>query len=220
MTLSTLTAPIRAALFLVACSLAPAPASAAGASSTDATARAAKEMPPAKEAASAKEAPPEGKKAASTAKETGTAANQGRSSTKEPAAGNKTKRARAPVATRKISYYGRRLAGRKTASGERYDPSALTMAHRTLPFGTRVRVTNVRNGRNAVVRVNDRGPWRHNRAADVSLAAARKLGMLKQGVITARLEVISRPRTSGRHAQEKKAHDIHAHGRQADLPAR
>lgn len=93
----------------------------------------------------------------------------------------------------RISYYGRRFAGRPTASGEPFDPAALTMAHRSLPFGTRVRITNPRNGRSVLVVVNDRGPAVRGRIADVSLAAARQLGMVQRGVIRARLEVLADP---------------------------
>lgn len=90
----------------------------------------------------------------------------------------------------KLSYYGRRFEGRLTASGESFDPDALTMAHRSLPFGTRVRVTNRKNGKSVVVRVNDRGPAVRGRIGDVSLAAARRLGMLERGVVEAKLEVL------------------------------
>jgi rare lipoprotein A len=89
-----------------------------------------------------------------------------------------------------VSWYGKRFAGRRTASGERFDPKALTMAHRQLPFGTRVRVTNPENGRSVVVRVNDRGPFVRARVADLSHAAARELDMLHDGVILAHLEVL------------------------------
>ena len=90
----------------------------------------------------------------------------------------------------KIAWYGRKFAGRKTASGEAFNPEALTMAHKTLPFGTRVKVTNPKNGRSVVVRVNDRGPTQADRVGDVSLAAARKLGMLKPGVIQVDLVIV------------------------------
>ena len=83
--------------------------------------------------------------------------------------------------TGKIAWYGRKFAGRKTASGEAFNPEALTMAHKTLPFGTRVKVTNPKNGKSVTVRVNDRGPTQADRVGDVSYAAARKLGMLKSG---------------------------------------
>ncbi len=90
----------------------------------------------------------------------------------------------------KIAWYGRKFAGRKTASGEVYNPDKLTMAHKTLPFGTRVKVTNPANGKSVVVRVNDRGPTQADRVGDVSLAAARRLGMVKAGVIDAELSVV------------------------------
>jgi len=94
------------------------------------------------------------------------------------------------VESGKIAWYGRKFAGRKTASGERYNPEALTMAHKTLPFGTRVKVTNPKNGKSVTLRVNDRGPTQADRVGDVSLAAARQLGMLKPGVIDAELTVV------------------------------
>ena len=90
----------------------------------------------------------------------------------------------------KVAYYGRKFAGRKTASGERFDPAALTMAHKTLPFGTRVKVTNLKNKRSVVVRVNDRGPTTADRVGDVSYAAASRLKMLRSGVVEAKLEVV------------------------------
>jgi rare lipoprotein A len=93
----------------------------------------------------------------------------------------------------RVSLYGVNFAGKTTASGEPFDPAALTMAHRTLPFGTRVRVTNLKNHLSVEVRVNDRGPAVRDRIADVSEAAARKLGMTDDGVIEATLEVIELP---------------------------
>jgi rare lipoprotein A len=90
----------------------------------------------------------------------------------------------------KIAYYGRKFAGRKTASGERFNPDAMTMAHKSLPFGTMVRVTNLKTQQSVVVRVNDRGPSSADRIGDVSLAAASKLRMLRSGVVEARLEVV------------------------------
>ena len=88
------------------------------------------------------------------------------------------------------SYYGDELAGRPTASGESFDPGRLTAAHRTLPFGTRLRVTNVRNGRSVVVRVNDRGPYSGDRVIDLSYSAARQIGLLSRGEGRVRLEVL------------------------------
>lgn len=89
------------------------------------------------------------------------------------------------------SWYGKRFAGRKTASGERFNPKKMTCAHRSLPFGTRVRVTNRENGRQVIVRVNDRGPFgSKKRIIDLSRAAAKKLGMLDSGVVRVKLEVL------------------------------
>ena len=90
----------------------------------------------------------------------------------------------------KIAWYGGKFAGRKTASGEVFNPEALTMAHKTLPFGTRVKITNPKNNKSVTVRVNDRGPTQADRVGDVSQAAARKLGMVKSGVIEAELSVV------------------------------
>jgi rare lipoprotein A len=90
----------------------------------------------------------------------------------------------------KVAYYGRKFAGRKTASGERFNPNALTMAHKTLPMGTMVRVTNLKNNKSVVVRVNDRGPSTADRIGDLSQAAAGKIKMLRSGVIDAKLEVV------------------------------
>lgn len=77
----------------------------------------------------------------------------------------------------RAAYYG----GGRTASGERSGPNELTAAHRTLPFGTKVLVTNLRNGRSVIVRINDRGPYGRGRVIDVSIAAARQLGMIGSG---------------------------------------
>lgn len=88
------------------------------------------------------------------------------------------------------SYYAHAHHGRRTASGERFDMMAMTAAHRTLPFGTRVRVTNLANGRRAVVRINDRGPFKGRRVLDLSLAAARELGMVGTGTARVRLEIV------------------------------
>lgn len=102
--------------------------------------------------------------------------------------------AAAPAAageTGKLAWYGKRFAGRRTASGEAFNPEALTTAHKTLPFGTKVKITNLANNRSVVVRVNDRGPTQADRVGDVSLAAARSLRMLRSGVIEARIEVVA-----------------------------
>ena len=89
-----------------------------------------------------------------------------------------------------VSWYGGAFHGRTTASGERFNSRAMTMAHRTLPFGTKVRVTNLRNGRSVVVRVNDRGPFVGKRIADLSQAAAADIGIMRRGVARARIEVV------------------------------
>jgi rare lipoprotein A len=75
------------------------------------------------------------------------------------------------------TWYGPGFAGRRTASGERFNPQAMTAAHRTLPFGTRVTVTNERTGRSVVVRINDRGPFGHGRVIDLSKGSAAALGI-------------------------------------------
>lgn len=94
------------------------------------------------------------------------------------------------------SYYGRRFAGRPTASGERFDPSQLTAAHRTLPFGSKVQVTEVRSGKSVVVRINDRGPFGHGRLIDVSEAAARQLGLIAPGIGAVRLTLLDQQQSS------------------------
>lgn len=96
-----------------------------------------------------------------------------------------------PAEKGRVSLYAHEFAGRPTASGERFDPEALTMAHRTLPFGTRVRVTNLRNQRSVEVVVNDRGPFVRGRIADLSLAAARRIGMVADGVVDALIEIVA-----------------------------
>lgn len=98
--------------------------------------------------------------------------------------------------TGEASYYADRFIGQRTASGERYDPDALTAAHRSLPFGTQVRVTRLSNGQSVVVRINDRGPFVRGRVIDVSHAAARRLDMMREGVVSVTVEVISAGRGS------------------------
>lgn len=88
------------------------------------------------------------------------------------------------------SYYASRFNGLRTASGERYDETSLTAAHRTLPFGTRVQVTNLGNGRHVVVTINDRGPFARGRVIDVSRRAARKLDFVRDGTARVRLEIL------------------------------
>ena len=98
-----------------------------------------------------------------------------------------------PAATRETgvaSYYAHQHDGQRTASGESFDMDALTAAHRTLPFGTRVRVTNLDNGRSVDVRINDRGPYVKTRVIDVSYAAAQQLRMIHSGTARVRLDVL------------------------------
>lgn len=90
------------------------------------------------------------------------------------------------------SWYGKAHHGRRTASGERFDMHALTAAHRTLAFGTIVRVTDLASGRSVKVRINDRGPFRDGRIIDLSYAAASKLGMVARGTARVEITVIGR----------------------------
>lgn len=95
---------------------------------------------------------------------------------------------KAPAKTGEASWYGQRFHGRPTASGERFNMHALTAAHRKLPLGSKVRVTNLENDRSVVVKVNDRGPYAKGRIIDVSYGAAKRLGMVDSG--TARVEIV------------------------------
>lgn len=92
----------------------------------------------------------------------------------------------------KASYYGARHHGNKTASGERFDQHALTAAHRSLPFGSWVKVTNLRNDKVVEVRINDRGPFSKKRIIDLSQQAAKQLDMLRDGVAPVRIEQLSK----------------------------
>ncbi len=91
------------------------------------------------------------------------------------------------------SWYGKKFHGKKTASGERFNMYAMTAAHKTLPFNSRVRVTNLDNNKSVKVRINDRGPWTKGRIIDLSYAAAKKIDMIEKGVVKVRVEVISLP---------------------------
>jgi rare lipoprotein A len=92
------------------------------------------------------------------------------------------------------SFYGYRdgFAGKRTASGERFNPMAFTAASRTLPFGSLVRVTNLENGRAVIVLINDRGPYVEDRIIDLSVAAADKLDMRQAGVVRVRIELLDK----------------------------
>jgi rare lipoprotein A len=90
------------------------------------------------------------------------------------------------------SWYGRKFHGKKTASGERFNMYKKTAAHRTLPFGTKVKVTNLGNKKSVVVRINDRGPFVKGRIIDLSYAAAKDIGMIKKGVVKVRIKVVKK----------------------------
>jgi len=112
-----------------------------------------------------------------------------------------------PVQVGTASWYGAELQGRRTASGERFDQHAFTAASRTFPIGTRVRVTNLGNGRSAVVRINDSGPFARGRVIDVSRAAAQALGMVGRGTARVRIETLGEgtPRTTTGRARRRPA---------------
>lgn len=93
----------------------------------------------------------------------------------------------------KASYYGERFAGNTTASGDVFDPASFTAAHPSLPFGSRVRVHRVDDSASVVVRINDRGPYAEDRIIDLSRAAAEEIGMVEDGVVEVRLEVLEIP---------------------------
>jgi len=93
-------------------------------------------------------------------------------------------------ATGLASYYADKFQGRKTASGERFDQNKKTAAHRTLPFGTMVKVTNTKNGKSVTVRINDRGPFVKGRIIDLSRSAFKRIGNPASGVIPVRLEIV------------------------------
>jgi rare lipoprotein A len=88
------------------------------------------------------------------------------------------------------SYYGNEFAGSRTANGERFDPGAMTAAHRSLAFHSRVAVTNLSNGKEVIVRINDRGPWGKGRIIDISHAAAKQIGMHRSGTARVKLELL------------------------------
>ena len=94
------------------------------------------------------------------------------------------------VITGEASWYGPGFYGNHTANGEIYRPGTMTAAHRNLPFGTKVRVTNLRNGRSAVIRINDRGPFVDHRVIDLGHGAASELGLISSGIAQVKLEVL------------------------------
>jgi rare lipoprotein A len=94
------------------------------------------------------------------------------------------------------SYYHCSLHGRRTANGERYDKNAFTAAHKYYPFGTLVRVTNLKNGASLVLRINDRGPFIKGRIIDVSKRAAHELGFVRDGITRVDVQIIKLPTTA------------------------
>jgi len=108
----------------------------------------------------------------------------------QPAPAPAPKAAPRPAETGTASWYGKAHHGQPTASGETYDMHAFTAAHRSLPLGTRVLVTNVQNARSVEVRINDRGPFTRGRILDLSYAAALKLGSLSDGAFRVKLRVL------------------------------
>ena len=94
------------------------------------------------------------------------------------------------IETGKASYYGGRWIGRLTANGEHYHSEDCTAAHKHLPFNTMVRVTNLRNNKNVIVRINNRGPYAKGRILDLSVVAAKKLDMISDGIIPVRAEIL------------------------------
>ena len=108
------------------------------------------------------------------------------------------------VTTGKAAWYGKKFNGRKTASGQRFNSAALTAASNTLPFGTLVRVTNVKNKKSVTVRINDRGPKQPDRIIDVTRAAAAKLGMLKSGLAEVEIKVVGQAKGKMMKRTKKK----------------
>lgn len=106
------------------------------------------------------------------------------------------------------SWYGSKYHGRKTSSGERYNKNEMTAAHKTLPFGTMVRVTNPANDKSVVLRINDRGPFVGKRIIDVSEAAARKLDIHEDGVARVKVEVLGDSKTAVASAAQPNAYTI------------
>lgn len=115
------------------------------------------------------------------------------------------------IETGLASWYGAKHQGKRTASGEIFDQKKFTAAHRTLPWGSIVKVTNLDNGKSVEVRINDRGPFTNGRVIDLSRAAARALGMVESGVSPARLELLSPREISSnvvlQHSQSRRATD-------------
>lgn len=108
------------------------------------------------------------------------------------------------VTTGKAAWYGKKFNGRKTASGQRFNAGLLTAASNTLPFGTLVKVTNLKNKKSVTVRINDRGPKQPDRIIDVTRAAAARLGMLKSGIAEVELKVVGNAKRGGKVMKKAK----------------
>lgn len=98
---------------------------------------------------------------------------------------------RTDLGTGTASYYGKEFFGSRTASGEKFNPNDFTAAHRTVAFGRKILVTNLSNGKDVTVRVNDRGPWARGRIIDISYAAAKQIGMHRSGTARVKLELLN-----------------------------
>jgi len=109
------------------------------------------------------------------------------------------------IQTGVASYYGKAFHGKKTACGEKFNMWAMTAAHRTLPFHTKAKVTNLSNGKSVVVRINDVGPFKKGRILDLSRGAAAKLNMIKVGKTKVRIEVIDQPEPSDEYLKVSTA---------------
>lgn len=118
----------------------------------------------------------------------GSSAQEGRSRT--TISRSRPTQRRGEIQRGKASWYGNQFHGRKTASGERMNQHDLTAAHRTLPFGTKVRVVNQRNGKAVIVRINDRGPYGRGRIIDLSKEAAKRIDMIRSGIVPVTVEII------------------------------
>ena len=123
------------------------------------------------------------------------AAPVGKNSSGSKVASRTSPKATKPYQVGRASWYGKQFDGRSTASGETYNMFHLTAAHRELPLGTRIKVTNLRNGKWAIVRVNDRGPFILDRVIDLSYAAAEVLQFRERGLERVRIDVVARPAT-------------------------
>lgn len=110
----------------------------------------------------------------------------------QPATASEPRTASTGASSGKIAWYGNKFNGHKTASGERFNAGAMTKAHKTLPFGTRVRVTNLKTHKSVILRVNDHGPSSPDLVGDVTLAAAQKLWMARSGIAEVKLEVVGK----------------------------